>query len=185
MIKFVFALILVLFSVKHTYAQVAPDLKLVDAIARETADWFTYTRDRMDSERLGQCGDYALYFILKYNATVKSDIARLVVANNSIPSGTYQIGKKTDVAKLGFQGFDNGSSGFLNWSGGLYLYHPVLGAYSLHLEKAWIPKTHFGIDMLDPHQVHVWSSIGDVSVDPTYFDLWPDIFSSPIGFDEP
>jgi hypothetical protein len=152
--------------------------------AIETANWFTYTTDRMDEKHLGQCGDYAIMFILKYNKAVGKNVARLVVANNPVTSGTYKVGKKVDVAKLGFNGFPSGSSGFLSWAGKLYLYHPTLGAYQIFLEKAWIPKLHFGVDMLDKRQVHVWASVAGVSVDPTYYDLWPKRFPSPLGVDE-
>ena len=138
----------------------------------------------MTSEHQGQCGDYATMFILKYNASVGTNVARLVTANNPIPSGTYRLGEKTDVDKLGFHGFPSGSSGFLNWNGQLYIYHPVLGAYPIFLEKAWTPQTHFGVNMLDKEQVHTWASIADVSVDPTYFALWPDKFPSPLGSDQ-
>ncbi|MBL7669684.1 MAG: hypothetical protein JNM39_04300 [Bdellovibrionaceae bacterium] len=91
---------------------------------------------------------------------------------------------RTGVAKLGFHGFSSGASGFLRWNGQLYLYHHVLGAYPIFLERAWAPKLHFGVDMLDKNQVHVWASIGNVSVDPTYFDEWPDRFPSPLGIDQ-
>jgi hypothetical protein len=158
------------------------DLKKADELARETAAWFHYTTGRMDSDRLGQCGDYAVMFVLKYNAYAGKNVARLVVANNPIPSGTYRIGEKVDVGKLGFNGFDSGASGFLIWNGKQYIYHPVLGAYEIFIEKAWTPKRHFGVDMLDKNQVHVWASIGDVSVDPTYFDSGN--YPSPLGTDE-
>lgn len=160
------------------------ELKRADAIARETATWFQYTAGVMESEHLGQCGDYAVRFILKYNEYAGRNVARLVTANNPIPSGTYKLGEKTDVAKLGFHGFSSGSSGFLNWKGQLYIYHPILGAYPLYLEKPWVPKRHFGVDMLDKAQVHTWATIGDVSIDPTYFALWPNQFPSPLGADE-
>ena len=160
------------------------DLQKADAIARESAGWFQYTTGSMKTEHSGQCGDYAVRFVLKYNEYAGKNVARIVVANNPIPSGTYRIGEKTDVAKLGFHGFDSGTSGFLSWNGQLYLYHPVLGAYQIFLEREWTPKSHFGINMLDKKQVHVWASVGDVSVDPTYFDSWPDQFRSPLGSDE-
>jgi hypothetical protein len=91
-----------------------------------------------------QCGDYATRFVLKYNEYAGANVARLVVANNPIPSGTYRI----------------------------------------VLEKAWTPKTHFGVNMLDSREVHVWAAVKDTSVDPTYFDSWPDEFPSPLGLDE-
>lgn len=156
------------------------DLQKADVIARESATWFNYTTDRMTTAHQGQCGDYAIRFILKYNASVGKNVARLVTTNNPIPSGTYRIGRKTNVEKLGFYGFPSGSSGFLIWGGKLYLYHPVLGAYPLYLEKSWTPKVHFGVDMLNEKQVHTWASVGNVSIDPTYFDLWPERFPSPI-----
>ena len=167
-----------------TYKPNQSDLEKADEIARETAAWFHYTTGLMDTEHLGQCGDYAVMFILKYNEYAGINVARLVTTNNPIPSGTYRLGEKTDVAKLGFHGFPSGASGFLKWNGQLYIYHPVLGAYPIFLEKSWTPKIHFGVNMLDKRQVHTWASIGNVSVDPTYFASWPDKFPSPLGSDE-
>jgi hypothetical protein len=180
--KYFILLVTLMVCFKAPASQV--DLQKADAIARDTAAWFEYTTGRMITDKQGQCGDYAVMFILKFNAAVGMNVARLVVANNPVPSGTYMLGEKTDVSQLGFHGFDSGSSGFLIWDGQLYIYHPVLGAYPIFLEKQWTPTTHFGVDMLDPAQVHVWASVGDVSVDPTYFDLWPDQFPSPLGSDE-
>lgn len=172
------------FVAENEYQPTPTDIQNADRIARETAAWFDYTTGVMNSEKLGQCGDYAVRFVLNYNKYAGKNVARLVVANNPIPSGTYKIGEKTDVAALGFHGFDTGGSGFLNWWGKLYLYHPVLGAYPIYLEKLWTPKSHFGINMLDANQIHVWASVGEVSVDPTYFDVWPEKFPSPLGLDE-
>jgi len=169
-------------SVDISYKPSRSDLKKADELARDTATWFHYTTGKMDSDKLGQCGDYAVMFILKYNAYAGKDVARLVVANNPIPSGTYRLGEKADVAKLGFNGFKSGASGFLIWNEKQYIYHPVLGAYEIVIEKAWTPKRHFGVDMLDKKQIHVWASIGDVSVDPTYFDSGN--CRSPLGTDE-
>ncbi len=160
------------------------DLQKIDNIARESAAWFHYTTGQMSSEHLGQCGDYAVMSILKFNKYVGKNVARLVTTNNPIPSGTYRLGEKTDVARLGFYGFSTGSSGFLSWHGQLYIYHPVLGAYPIFLERSWVPKRHFGVNMLDKKQVHTWASVGDTSVDPTYFALWPNKFPSPLGSDE-
>jgi hypothetical protein len=160
------------------------DLQKADEMARETATWFQYTTGPMSSEHLGQCGDYAVMFILKYNKYAGKNVARLVTTNNPIPNGTYRVGKKTEVSKLGFPGFSQGVSGFLNWNGRLYMYHPVLGAYPIFLEKAWTPKVHFGVDMLEKNQIHVWAAVEDVSVDPTYFDLWPEKYRSPLGLDK-
>ena len=171
-------------DLSNTYTPNQTDLQKADDFARKTAAWFQYTTGAMNTEHLGQCGDYAVMFILKYNEYAGANIARLVTTNNPIPSGTYRLGEKADVAKLGFYGFKSGTSGFLRWYGQLYLYHPVLGAYPLFLEKAWTPKLHFGVNMLNIEQVHTWASIGNLSVDPTYFASWPDKFPSPIGTDE-
>lgn len=170
-------------SVSVAYKPNPSDLQKADGFARETAAWFQYTTGPMESEHLGHCGDYAVMFILKYNQYAGINVARLVTTNNPIPSGTYRLGEKTDVAQLGFHGFSSRAGGFLSWKGQLYIYHPVLGAYPIFLEKLWTPKIHFGINMLDQKQVHTWASIGDVSVDPTYFALWPDKFPSPLGSD--
>lgn len=153
-------------------------------LAVDVARWFDYSTGKINSQHEGQCGDYALRFALKFNAYKNQNVARLVVANNPIPSGTYIIGDLVDVAELGFKGFSSGTSGFLVWRGEFYLYHPVIGAYQIFLEREWTPKKHFGVDMSDKRQVHVWASIGDLSVDPTYYDLWPEYFPSPIGRDE-
>jgi hypothetical protein len=142
-IKIFFILILILFLQGSSNGSTS-DLQKADQIAREVAAWFTYTTGTMDSEHLGQCGDYATRFVLKYNEYAGANVARLVVANNPIPSGTYRI----------------------------------------VLEKAWTPKTHFGVNMLDSREVHVWAAVKDTSVDPTYFDSWPDEFPSPLGLDE-
>jgi hypothetical protein len=111
--------------------------------------WFKKNEDshkekKIDHLSFWQCGDYATRFVLKYNEYAGANVARLVVANNPIPSGTYRI----------------------------------------VLEKAWTPKTHFGVNMLDSREVHVWAAVKDTSVDPTYFDSWPDEFPSPLGLDE-
>lgn len=168
----------------YSFADALADRKKADVIAREVAAWFTYTTGPMKTARLGQCGDYALRFVLKYNDFAKTNIARIVVANNPIPSGTYRVEGKVDIGTLGIPGFNWDSSGFINWKGNTYFFHPVVGTYRITLEKAWTPKAHFGVNMLDPQQVHVWASIGSTSVDPTYFDLWPDRFPSPLGSDE-
>lgn len=162
----------------------ATDIQMAEKIARDVAKWFTYTTDKMHDEHMGQCSDYALMFILKYNEYLGSNVARLVTTNNPVPSGTYFVGDKVDVKKLGFNGFESGASGFMIWDDQLYLYHPILGAYKLTLEKAWVPKKHFGVNMLDKRQVHCWARIGEVSVDPTYIDCFPDSFPSPLGKDE-
>jgi hypothetical protein len=77
------------------------DLQKADEIARKTAAWFEYTTGPMESEYLGQCSDYAVMFILKYNEYAGQNVARLVTANNPVSSGTYRLGEKVDVDKLG------------------------------------------------------------------------------------
>ena len=84
---------------KSEYRPSRLDLQKADAIARESAGWFQYTTGSMKTEHSGQCGDYAVRFVLKYNEYAGKNVARIVVANNPIPSGTYRIGQKTDVAK--------------------------------------------------------------------------------------
>jgi hypothetical protein len=158
------------------------DRQTTDSLARETAAWFHYTTGPMTNDHQGQCGDYALLFVSKYNTAAGANVARLVVANNPVPSGTYRLGEKVDLKNMGFPGFD--SSGFVIWNGKYYLFHPVRGSYEIFLERAWTPKVHFGVDMLDKKQVHVWASVGDVSVDPTYFGTDPARFPSPLGKDE-
>lgn len=182
-IKIFFILILILFLQGSSNGSTS-DLQKADQIAREVAAWFTYTTGTMDSEHLGQCGDYATRFVLKYNEYAGANVARLVVANNPIPSGTYRLEEEVDIHQLGIPGFDWHTSGFIRWKKLTYVFHPVLGTYRIVLEKAWTPKTHFGVNMLDSREVHVWAAVKDTSVDPTYFDSWPDEFSSPLGLDE-
>ncbi len=179
-----FLLLLTQLSYATDYVPTKEEIKKAKNIAIETSKWFKYKTGKINNEKEGQCGDYALKFILKFNTTMGKNVARLIVANNPVDSGTYRVGNKVDVKKLGFEGFKSGSSGFLIWDKRIYLYHPVLGAYELFLEKAWTPKKHFGVDMLDKKQVHVWAAIGNISVDPTYYDLWPDEFKTPLGKDE-
>jgi hypothetical protein len=64
----------------------------------------------MNSEHLGQCSDYAVMFVIRFNEYAGKNLARLVIANNPVPSGTYRVGDKTDVARLGFSGFESGAS---------------------------------------------------------------------------
>lgn len=187
-----FLLLIFIFSCQSTstdkrttvYKATQKDITKAESIAIDTAKWFEYKTGKMNNKHEGQCGDYALMFVLEYNKSIGKNIARLIVANNPVESGTYRVGNKVDVKKQGFNGFSSGSSGFLMWDNHLYLYHPVLGAYQLFLEKKWTPKKHFGVNMLDKRQVHVWASVGDISVDPTYYDVWPNQFNSPIGIDE-
>jgi hypothetical protein len=171
-------------DISTTYVPNQFDLKKADGIARESAAWFHYTTGPMKSEHLGQCGDYAVRFILKYNEYAGKNVARLMTTNNPVPSGTYKLGEKVDVDKLGFHGFTSGASGFLTWNKQLYIYHPILGAYPLTLETPWTPKLHFGVNMLDQKQVHTWASVGNVSVDPTYFAIWRDKYPTPLGSDQ-
>ncbi|EPZ51818.1 hypothetical protein M902_1787 [Bacteriovorax sp. BAL6_X] len=166
------------------YTPTKSEVDKAKEIAVASAEWFEYTTGKMNTSKIGQCGDYALRFVLEFNRFVGKNVARLVVANNPIESGTYRVGEKVNVKKLGFNGFASGASGFLIWDNQLYLYHPIIGAYQIFLVKAWTPKKHFGVDMLDKRQVHVWASVGKISVDPTYYDLWPDRFSTPLGKDE-
>lgn len=168
----------------NDYSPSKSEIAKAKEIAVEASEWFSYTTGKVGSEHEGQCGDYALMFVLNFNNFIGKNVARLVVANNPVKSGTYKVGKKVDVKKLGFDGFPSGGSGFLLWNKQLYLYHPILGAYQLYLDRAWTPKKHFGVNMLDKRQVHVWAAIGNVSVDPTYYDLWPNQFPTPIGKDE-
>ncbi len=166
------------------YSPTEEEVKKAEAIAKEVAAKFEYTVGRMDRGNLGQCGDYALAFVLKFNEFVGKNVARLVVANNPIESGYYRVGEKVNVKDQGFDGFPSAGSGFLRWNGKIYLYHPIHGAYKIFLEKAWTPRKHFDVNMLDKSQVHVWASIGNISVDPTYYDSWPEVYSSPLGVDE-
>ena len=103
--RFLFLLGFIAFG-PASYAADAGDLAKADEIAREVAQWFTYTTGPMPSDRLGQCGDYALMFALMYNDSKQADVARLVVANNPIPSGTYRIEGEVDIDSLGIPGFD-------------------------------------------------------------------------------
>lgn len=177
-------ILLIISSFAFSLASQGSGVDRTEQIAREVAEWFNYTRGPMNSEHLGQCSDYALRFVLKYNEFVGKNVARLVVANNPIQSGVYRVEEKIDIAQLEIPGFDWKTSGFVLWNEQTYLFHPLIGTYRIVLEKAWTPKSHFGVNMLDPSQVHVWSSVHNLSVDPTYFDLWPDQFPSPLGSDE-
>jgi hypothetical protein len=159
------------------------DQNIADRIARQTAAWFKYTTGDMNSPHLGQCGDYAVMFIQRYNKQVGKNVARLVTTNNPVPSGTYKLGEKMDVSNIQFFKHIK-RSGFLNWKGKWYIYHPVLGAHEIFLEKQWTPRKHFGVNMLDKKQVHCWASIGDISVDPTYFGTMHKQYRSPLGKDE-
>ena len=65
-------------EVAKKYEPTATDIQAADKIAHDVADWFTYTTGAMKDERMGQCGDYALMFILKYNKYAGENVARFV-----------------------------------------------------------------------------------------------------------
>jgi hypothetical protein len=157
-----------------------PEQKVADRVARRVSHWFHYTTGPMPTPHDGQCGDYAAMFIMRFNHRVGKDEARMVVANQYIPSGTYKLGKKVDIPSF----HSIKTSGFYEANNGkTYYYHPFLGAHEMILERAWTPTKHFNVNMLDKEQIHCWASVGNISVDPCWFASNRGAKKSPLGKD--
>jgi hypothetical protein len=133
-----------------------------------------------ENEIEGQCSDYALDFVIRWNKENPKSEAELVVINQDcgIQSGSYKVVKEisdsviSDLKKL--KCFNE--SGWLkNVSKGdgeyidLVLYHPSLWFCEVKQARAYEVKTHFGEDMTKKGP-HVWAKVGNIAVDPCWAD---------------
>ena len=176
----VIALLLCIVTTK-TYSNVVEDeIKRVAQIAAESFSYYkSIDRNARNfykgqNEIEGQCGDYALRFVVLWNELYPDNPAELVAVNqgNAAQSGSYEVVRTRPEYNPSW--WDIPVSGFARyiWNGQevFGIYHPEVGFYELRLSKAYTVTRHFGVDMTDKSQVHVWAKVGDIAVDPTWAD---------------
>jgi hypothetical protein len=131
-----------------------------------------------ENEIEGQCSDYALDFVIRWNKENPENEAEIVVINQDcgIQSGSYKVVKEIKEIPALIRGKCFKESGWLKnipqENGGyidLVLYHPGLGFYAVEQTKAYEVKTHFGEDMTKKGP-HVWAKIEDIAIDPCWAD---------------
>jgi hypothetical protein len=133
-----------------------------------------------ENEIEGQCSDYALDFVIRWNKENPENEAEIVAINQDygIQSGSYKVVKKipnSTISCLTKRKCSKGSGWLRNVSQGngryidLVLYHHSLGFYEVELTNAYEVKTHFGEDMTKKGP-HAWAKIGDIAVDPCWAD---------------
>jgi hypothetical protein len=177
----VFLLLMMGFDFLCGYQASTADLNEINEVARIAAESFSYYKS-LDptagnfyvgqNQIEGQCGDYALRFVLLWNERHPSDQAELVAVNQGsiAQSGSYRVvEKRTDFDP---SWWDLPVSGFARytWNDDQFfgMFHPEIGFYELRLSKAYVVTRHFGVNMTD--EIHVWAKVGDIIVDPTYAD---------------
>jgi hypothetical protein len=131
-----------------------------------------------ENEIEGQCSDYALDFVIRWNKEIPENKAEIVVVNQDygIQSGSYKVVKEIKELPALIMGKCFKESGWLKnipQKNGEYidlvLYHPNLGFYEVEQTKAYEVKIHFGENMTKKGP-HVWAKIGDIAVDPCWAD---------------
>jgi hypothetical protein len=161
------------------YSQLQPNEEELLIVAKEVASMFDYYDEISasvpneivgQSEIGGQCGDYALAFVNKWNARYPGQ-ALLVIQQqglNQFPDGIYEV-----------TGKDNRNLPFLKkrTTSMLYLWiyvrgigHPQLGGYKIRLLKRLHITSHLERLDWENNGPHVWVWVGNMSVDPTYAD---------------
>jgi hypothetical protein len=133
-----------------------------------------------ENEIEGQCSDYALDFVIRWNKENPESEAELVAINQAcgIQSGAYKVVKEvpdsiiSDLKKKKcfkesgwLKNVAQGNGGYID----LVLYHPSLWFYEVQQTKAYEVKMHFGEDMTKKGP-HVWAKIGDIVIDPCWAD---------------
>jgi hypothetical protein len=133
-----------------------------------------------ENEIEGQCSDYALDFVIRWNKKNPENKAEIVVVNQDcgIQSGSYKVVKEIPdsiISDLKKKKCFKESGWLKNVSKengeyiDLVLYHPCLWFYEVEQTKSYEVKTHFGKDMTT-RGPHVWAKIGDIAVDPCWAD---------------
>ncbi len=128
------------------------------------------------SEIGGQCGDYALAFVNKWNKRHPEEAVLVIQQQGSVyfPDGLYKVIGK-DRQNLPF--LKNRQTSMLYiWNGVKGIGHPQLGGYEVKLIEKLHVTRHFGAFVNAPH---VWVRIGNLSIDPTYTDTG----NQTIGYD--
>jgi hypothetical protein len=127
-----------------------------------------------ENEIEGQCSDYALVFVNKWNEKHPENQAEIVTINQPwyIESGSHKVikeipdfdlpaWKRTSSQWIGRQKIDGIECSIL--------FHPHIGFYQLMLSKTYEVKQHFGFEMSNKGP-HVWAKIGDIAIDPCWAD---------------
>jgi hypothetical protein len=125
----------------------------------------------------GQCSDYALDFVIRWNKENPENKAGIVAINQDcgIKPGSYKLVRKIDLSDFDKQQIRSKSGWLKNVSlNGKYidrvLYHPCLGFYEVEQTEEYEVKTHFGVNMSEYGRPHVWAKIGDIAIDPCWAD---------------
>jgi hypothetical protein len=161
------------------YLQLQPNEEELSTVAREVASIFDYYDEISpsfpnaivgQSEIGGQCGDYALAFVNKWNVKYPGQ-ALLVIQQqglNEFPDGIYEV-----------TGNDNRNLPFLKnrtismlyiWTFIRGIGHPQLGGYKIRLLKKLHIASHFSLPDWENNGPHIWVWVGNMSIDPTYAD---------------
>jgi hypothetical protein len=182
-IVFVFVLVLVAGNtacISRENTRVQPDEEELLSVAKETAALFDYYDEISPnvpniivgtSETGGQCGDYALAFVNRWNEK-HPDKALLIIQQqglNDFPDGIYEVTGK-DEQELPFLKYRTTSMLYVfnNVKG---LGHPLLGGYKIRLIERRHIKSHFDIPDWENNGPHVWVLVGNTGVDPTFADI--------------
>jgi hypothetical protein len=162
------------------YLELHPNEERLSTIANEVAALFDYYDEVSpdipniivgQSEIGGQCGDYSLAFVNKWNEICPSEALLIIQQQglNEFPDGIYEVIGK-DNRNLPF--LENRTTSMLY----LWFYirgigHPQLGGYKIRLLKKLHIISHFDLPNWENNGPHVWAWVGDISVDPTYADF--------------
>jgi hypothetical protein len=134
-----------------------------------------------ENEIEGQCSDYALDFVIRWNKENPENEAEIVVINQDcgIQSGSYKVVKEiSDLVERKYFKESGWLKNISQRSGGyidLVLYNSSLRFYEVEQTKAYEVKTHFGQDMTTKGP-HVWEKIGDIAIDPCWADTDDTLF---------
>jgi hypothetical protein len=161
------------------YLQLQPNEEELLTVAKEASAMFDYYDEISasfpnvivgHSEIGGQCGDYALAFVNKWNAKYP-DQALLIIQQQGLkefPDGIYKVTGK-DNRKLPF--LKNRKTSMLYmWFYIKGIGHPQLGGYKIRLLKRLHINSHFDLPDWENNGPHVWVWVGNMSIDPTYAD---------------
>jgi hypothetical protein len=162
------------------YLLLQPNEEELLTVAKEVAAMFDYYDEISasvpnmivgQSEIGGQCGDYALAFVNKWNTKYPNQ-ALLIIQQQGLkvfPDGIYKVIGK-DNRNLPF--LKNRKTSMLYmWFYIKGIGHPQLGGYKIRLLKRLHINSHFDFPNWENNGPHVWVWVGNMSVDPTYADI--------------
>jgi hypothetical protein len=161
------------------FLQLEPNEEELLTVAEEVAAMFDYYDEISEefpnaivgqAEIGGQCVDYALAFVNKWNEKYPGQ-ALLVIQQQGLkefPDGIYKATGK-DNRDLPF--LENRTTSMLYlWGNVRGIGHPQLGGHKIRLVKRLHVTSHFDLPDWKNNGPHVWVWVGNMSVDPTYAD---------------